>query len=77
VREVYEIETWEVYENMPNEAIDPTRAPAKSGKSTVRRGFIGRVTEDAELRTSLLGRSVRHVPFGSGSPIAYAGSDEK
>lgn len=76
VREVYDIERWEAYANMTTEAIDPTRLPGTAGKSARRRGFIGRVTEDSALRTSLLGKSVRHVPFGSGSPIAYAGLED-
>ena len=73
IREVYEIESWEVYSDMANEAIDRTRVEGKAGKSTVRRGFVGHVTADAALRGSLVGTSVRHVPFGSASPIAYAG----
>ena len=74
VREVFDIEKWEVYPDMAAEVIDPTRLPArKKGKAMVRRGFLGRVTADADLRASLLGTSVREIPFGSGSPFAYAG----
>lgn len=74
IREVFDIESWEVYPDMDAVEVDPTRLPVKAeGKSKVRRGFVGRVTHDLSLRTSLVGTSVRHIPFGSGNPIAYAG----
>lgn len=79
IREVYEIERWEDY-NMDGVELDPTRLAQVSperGKGTmaVRKGFVGTATRDEALRQALIGKSVRHVPFGSGNPIAYVNCD--
>jgi hypothetical protein len=79
IREVYEIERWEDYK-MDEVSLDPTRLTQSSperakGTSALRKGFVGRVTGDEALREALIGKSVRHVPFGSGNPIAYVNCD--
>lgn len=75
IREVYEIHGWEDYPDMSRVVLDPTRRKRARGKAYQpggsRKGFIGRVTTDETLRTSLLGKSIRDIPFGSGNPIAY------
>jgi hypothetical protein len=71
IREVYDIHRWEEYPEMDRQPIDPTRVPQKKGRTKTRRGFLGEVTKDAQPRASLIGKSVRHIPFGSGSPYAY------
>lgn len=76
VREAYEIERWEEYPDVRQEALDPTRLAMPDQKRpaiTARRGFVGKPVTDLALRGALVGRSVRHVPFGNGSPIAYVG----
>ena len=71
IREVYEIDGWEEYPDIMGADRDPTRIPQKTGKTRRRRGFLGQVTRDAALRTSLVGKSIRGIPFGKGNPIAY------
>ena len=71
IREVYDIHGWEEYPDMERADRDPTRIPQKAGKTKSRRGFLGEITKDAKLRSSLIGKSVRHIPFGSGLPFAY------
>lgn len=76
VREAYEIAYWEEYPDMRRETMDPTRRTVSGRKSAAinaRRGFVGTPVTDPDLRRALVGRSVRHVAFGSGSPIAYVG----
>jgi uncharacterized protein len=75
IREVFDINAWETYLDMSLEVIDPSRLQQSRSeadrKGQSRRGFIGCPTKDGALRAALLGRSVRHIPFGSGNPIAY------
>lgn len=69
VREVFTIDHWELYD-MRVEVPDPTRRSQARGVSEFRRGFVGEVARAPELQ-ALKGKSVRHLPFGSASPIAY------
>ena len=73
IREVYEIIDWE------DRPAEPPFEPGacelgldqitrKAGKG--RRGFIGRLAP-GQLRQDLTLRSVRHIRFGQGNPIAY------
>jgi uncharacterized protein len=75
IREVYEIDSWQVYPDMSLEVIDHTRRRRERSKAdragASRMGFIGRVATDETLRRALLLRSIHHIPFGSGNPIAY------
>jgi hypothetical protein len=75
IREVYEIDDWEDYPNMSEVEFDPDRLPQVRSEATrggqARRGFVGHVTTDETLRAALRNKSVRHVRFGVGNPIAY------
>lgn len=71
IGEVYDIHGWEEYPDIERADRDPTRVPQKAAKIKSRRGFLGAVTKNSELRQALVGKSVRHVPFGSGLPFAY------
>ena len=66
---------------MSQVALDPTRRQQRRGeadrKGQSRKGFIGAVTSDKDLRGALIGKSVRHFPFGKGAPFAYANCDRR
>ena len=81
IREVFDIHSWEDYPDMSQVVIDPTRHQQRRSeadqKGQARKGFIGAVTSDERLRAALIGKSVRHFPFGKGAPFAYASCSKR
>src|SRR4051794_8458716 len=76
--QVYEIHgDWQDYD-MSKVVIDPTRKfrtrPLLDQKGRIRKGFNGKISSRPEL-IAQIGKSIRHLPFGSGSTILYVNCD--
>jgi hypothetical protein len=75
--QVFKISDWEDYD-MSKVVIDPTRLfrtrPPLDQKGRIRKGFIG-VVSSHPLSVAQIGKSIRHLRFGSGSPFAYVNCD--
>jgi hypothetical protein len=74
--QIYEIHSWERYQ-MSKAVVDTTRLvkvrpPQQYGQ--VRKGFLGAVTKNRDL-VQQIGKSIQHIPFGTGSPFAYVNCD--
>ncbi len=62
------------YPDLRREALDQARWATPNGTrpaTTARRGLVGRPLAGPGIGRALVSRSERHVPFGSGSPIAF------
>ena len=73
VVQVFEIHHWEDYD-MSTVVIEPTRLfrtrPPLDQMGRMRKGFKG-VVSSHPLLVAQIGKSIRHLPYSSGNPIAY------